>query len=124
MNFKELGAKEIEPANDASPAVHVANNSLEKQTTKLRSRYRPKHVEHQVTLRDQNQCAYVNQTGKRCEAKRWLDKHHVHEFSEGGTHDPENLETLCFGHHKIRHARLNPIILSDSLIEDQRLLVL
>ncbi len=69
------------------------------------SRYRPAQVEHIVNLRDQNQCAYVDSRGTRCDEKRWLHKHHIQEFANGGAHAPENLETLCRGHHKIKHMK-------------------
>lgn len=71
----------------------------------LGSRYRSAHIEHQVTLRDQNQCSYIDTNGKRCESRRWLHKHHIQHFANGGSHSIENLETLCSGHHKIRHLR-------------------
>ncbi len=67
------------------------------------SRYRPAKVEHLVNLRDQNQCAYIDVQGKRCDSKRWLDKHHIQHFAGGGKHTVENLETLCSAHHKIKH---------------------
>lgn len=67
------------------------------------TRYRPAMVEHLVNLRDQNQCAYIDSRGMRCAEKRWLHKHHIQEFAKGGGHELENLETLCSGHHKIRH---------------------
>ncbi len=69
------------------------------------ARYRPAEIEHAVNLRDQNQCAYIDARGNHCESKRWLHKHHVHHFADGGSHSAENLETLCSAHHKIRHMR-------------------
>ena len=91
--------------------VEKAKRALAKQKpekpqeneAKTASRYRPAQVEHIVNLRDQSQCTYVDRTGVRCNSKRWLDKHHVLEFSKGGRHEPNNLETLCAAHHKIRH---------------------
>ncbi|MEK7356776.1 MAG: HNH endonuclease signature motif containing protein [Bdellovibrionota bacterium] len=71
-----------------------------------RSRHRPAKAEHIVDLRDQNQCTHVSANGKRCESKRWLVKHHIQGFAEGGDHSPENLETLCWGHHKTTHMKL------------------
>jgi hypothetical protein len=69
------------------------------------TRYRPAELEHQVDLRDLNQCVYVDRNGKRCDAKRWLEKHHILEFAKGGDHSPENLETLCWAHHTIKHRK-------------------
>lgn len=71
---------------------------------KSESRYRPASVENEVILRDLNQCGHVDRTGKRCTQKRWLQKHHIVEFSKGGRHSVENLETLCSGHHRMKHS--------------------
>jgi 5-methylcytosine-specific restriction endonuclease McrA len=70
-----------------------------------RSRYLPAEVRHAVVLRDRGQCVHVNSNGKRCENKRWTDQHHIKEFASGGEHAAENLETLCWVHHRMRHTR-------------------
>ncbi|MEK7358461.1 MAG: HNH endonuclease signature motif containing protein [Bdellovibrionota bacterium] len=70
-----------------------------------RTRYRPASVEHQVDLRDGARCTFVDLNGKRCESRRWLEKHHVVDFAAGGRHEVDNLATLCSGHHKILHQR-------------------
>ncbi len=70
-----------------------------------KSRHVPALVKHEVTLRDQGQCVHVNSfTGKRCENKRWIEQHHITEFAHGGEHTLKNLETLCWAHHRMRHA--------------------
>lgn len=68
-------------------------------------RHRPASVEHTVNLRDLSQCVHVDANGNRCTSRRWLAKHHVHEFSKGGGHSTENLETLCWAHHRITHLK-------------------
>lgn len=73
--------------------------------SRVESRHRPAEVEHRVNLRDQSQCVYIDVNGKRCESTRWLHKHHIKHFGHGGRHEVENLETLCSGHHKIRHIK-------------------
>jgi hypothetical protein len=78
--------------------------STEPSEAAKRSRYRPAHVRHEIILRDQGRCVHVNPNGKRCENTRWTDHHHIIEFANGGEHTVENLETLCWGHHRIRHA--------------------
>ena len=69
------------------------------------TRYRPATVEHQVDLRDGSQCVFVDEKGRRCKERRWLEKHHIIEFGSGGRHEVSNLETLCSGHHKIVHLK-------------------
>ncbi len=68
-----------------------------------RTRYIPAAVKQSVNLRDKGQCTFVDRKGKRCNSKRWLEIHHIREFSTGGEHSLENLETLCTAHHKIKH---------------------
>lgn len=60
-------------------------------------------LKHQVVLRDQNQCTHRDPEGLRCPVRHWLDIHHIRPVSLGGTNDPENLRTLCSGHHRMSH---------------------
>jgi hypothetical protein len=88
--------------------VQKAERALDRPTkamreTNRRTRYRSARVEHEVNLRDGGQCVHVHADGSRCEAKRWLQKHHVTEFANGGEHSVENLVTLCGAHHRARH---------------------
>jgi hypothetical protein len=36
-----------------------------------------------------------------CPSRYRLQPHHVREWSDGGSHDPENLATLCWYHHHV-----------------------
>ncbi|MEK7355810.1 MAG: HNH endonuclease signature motif containing protein [Bdellovibrionota bacterium] len=83
------------------------------------SRYRPADVEHTVNLRDQCRCVYVDENGKRCTERRWLNKHHIKEFADGGNHSPENLETLCWGHHKIKHLKKERLASRDAGVTER-----
>ncbi len=62
----------------------------------------PTQIRHQINLRDQGQCTHVND-GQRCENKRWLETHHQIPFAQGGSHNLNNLKTLCWAHHRMRH---------------------
>ena len=53
---------------------------------------------HAVTLRDEERCQEPG-----CGRRRWLETHHIKPRAEGGTHEPENLLTLCGFHHRRRH---------------------
>ena len=59
-------------------------------------------IVHQVNLRDKGQCTHVTLRG-RCDERRWLDIHHIHPVSKGGTNDIANLKTLCSSHHRVEH---------------------
>ena len=58
---------------------------------------------HQLNLRDGGQCAYQNSEDLRCTNRRWLEFHHIHPRSLGGTDTLENLKTLCSIHHNAIH---------------------
>ena len=64
----------------------------------------PAKTRHELTLRDQTQCTHVDKNGERCPNKKWIETHHRKPRSEGGGHGLENLQTLCSGHHRMRHA--------------------
>src|SRR5262249_31513841 len=66
----------------------------------------PKATEHQVRLRDQNQCQARKPGAGTCGEKRWVDLHHILPVSQGGTNAPENLITLCRAHHQEHHRRV------------------
>lgn len=98
VEFKEKN----DPVKRALKARLRAERKPTRETAQ-RSRYRPASVEHEIELRDGQQCGYVDQNGVRCSQKRWLQKHHIVAFSRGGRHATDNLETLCTGHHRMKH---------------------
>ena len=61
-------------------------------------------VAHTLHIRDLGKCRFVYSNGKRCQNKRWIEKHHIKPVSSGGLSVAENLVTLCSGHHKYQHA--------------------
>jgi hypothetical protein len=63
----------------------------------------PAAVEHEVRLRDQNQCQAEKPGGGICGARRWIDLHHLKPVSLGGTNSAENLTVLCRRHHRLIH---------------------
>lgn len=64
----------------------------------------PTQVKHQVFQRDQGQCTFHHADGRRCESRRFLDFHHLKGVSQGGLNTTENIQTLCFSHHKMMHS--------------------
>lgn len=77
-------------------------NSVDSSRDALK-RYIPAKTRHGVALRDNGKCSFVDRHGKRCGSGRWIQRHHVMHFADGGTHAPENLETLCWAHHVMKH---------------------
>ncbi|MEZ4750613.1 MAG: HNH endonuclease signature motif containing protein [Bdellovibrionota bacterium] len=68
-----------------------------------RTRYLPAPVRQTVNARDEGRCRYREPDGKRCRHTRWVEIHHLHEFSRGGPHEAPNLITLCHAHHGFVH---------------------
>jgi hypothetical protein len=62
-------------------------------------------TKHEVNLRDQGQCTHHYPDGKRCQSRRWTDRHHVIELAHGGSNTADNLSTLCSSHHRLLHER-------------------
>jgi hypothetical protein len=58
----------------------------------------PPRVRREVLTRDRHRCRR-----KGCHHTRFLDIHHITPRAKGGTHDPENLVTLCTSCHGLYH---------------------
>jgi len=65
----------------------------------------PAAIRHQVMLRDRGECQGKIPQGTRCGCRQWTDIHHIRPVSLGGSNDPDNLLTLCSGHHRLVHRR-------------------
>jgi HNH endonuclease len=86
----------IEKAKRAKPS-----HSLKRATHHI-----PAASQHEVTTRDNAQCTFVAEGGRRCDAKRYLQVHHLRHREHGGGHEATNLQTLCFRHHRYVHAQV------------------
>ena len=62
-------------------------------------------LKHQVNLRDRRKCNFKDKLGNICGRSRFLDIHHLKPLSEGGTHELNNLITVCKFHHQALHGR-------------------
>ncbi len=60
---------------------------------------------HQIYFKWKGQCSYTDERGERCLETRFLDIHHIHPVSKGGTDDLKNLTLLCKGHHRMIHVK-------------------
>lgn len=83
------------PGSPTWPIDHTARHRskrkapTEKPTVPANSsRSIPSNIEAWVLHRDGHKCT-------RCGASDSLDLHHIREWAQGGTHDPDNLDTLC-----------------------------
>ena len=69
-----------------------------------RSRHVPAAVARTVYARDDGQCTFVAQDGKRCGARDFIEIDHVDPFAVGGASNAENLRLRCRAHNQ-QHAR-------------------
>jgi 5-methylcytosine-specific restriction endonuclease McrA len=72
--------------------------SLEETDTSPSSRYIPAAVKRAVCERDQYQCTYQDDTGRRCTETKHLEFHHLKPYGRGGSHDPSNIRLVCKSH--------------------------
>ena len=64
------------------------------------SRDIPAYVEREVWQRDGGQCAFVARDGRRCEARDFVEFHHVRPWVAGGPPTAENIALRCRSHNK------------------------
>jgi 5-methylcytosine-specific restriction endonuclease McrA len=85
---------------DRAPRVRTKKPRRERATPR-RTRHIPAAVRDEVFLRDGERCTFVGTNGNRCNATHGLQIDHIVPFAHGGTHDPENLRTLCGAHNRM-----------------------
>ena len=82
-----------EGVDEGADCPHVGAPTPERATQTI-----PPATRRKVLRRDGKRCVVPG-----CTNHRFLDIHHVRPRSEGGTHDPELLATLCGAHHRATH---------------------
>ena len=81
------------------------NSDAPEHMPKKRSRYIPMAQRHNLYSGPRKQCSYVSPTSRRCQEMHGLEIDHIHMFSQGGSHSPENLRLLCPNHNKFLSER-------------------
>ena len=69
------------------------------------SRNIPAEVKRRVHARDRGQCRFVAPDGRRCDARRFLEFHHVVPYAAGGKPTVDNIELRCRAHNGYEVAR-------------------
>ncbi len=72
--------------------------NLEETDTSASSRHIPAAVKREVCDRDGYQCAFRDETGRRCTETQRLEFHHIKPYGRGGDHHPSNIELRCRTH--------------------------
>src|SRR5262249_42235523 len=62
--------------------------------------YIPADVNRTVRERDQHQCTFVSETGRRCSARTFLELDHIEPVARGGKSTVENLRLRCRAHNQ------------------------
>ena len=87
----------------AGVATKATTSTETKTKVKMRTPI-PRHILHQVNLRDRGRCQHRNiWTKQQCTNKRHIEIHHIQPLSWSGGHELYNLITLCSEHHKAAH---------------------
>ena len=88
----------IEPADVARAECDAQRiGSLDGQPTRATQDIPPR-TRRLVLRRDGDRC-----TVPGCRASRFIEVHHIEHRADGGDHRPENLTSLCGGHHDAHH---------------------
>ena len=69
------------------------------------SHYVPAHVKRVVVKRDECRCAYVSESGRRCEARKRLEFDHEVPVARGGESTVENVRLRCRAHNQYEAER-------------------
>jgi hypothetical protein len=64
------------------------------------SRHIPAAVRRAVSNRDRGRCAFVGSGGRRCDARRFLEFHHLTPFAAGGKATVDNIQLRCRAHNR------------------------
>ena len=78
----------------------VPRTSLANADVSGASRHIPAAVRRAVSDRDAGRCRFVDEQGRRCSERRWLEFHHRHPFAMGGGHGLANVSLLCPQHNR------------------------
>jgi len=58
-------------------------------------------IRRQLLARDGLCCTFTNESGQRCSARAFLQIHHEHAWSKGGSDTLDNLRLLCAAHNRL-----------------------
>jgi hypothetical protein len=89
------------PLPSDAPAANASTANApvkEVPSSSTRPGYVPRAVRRAVLERDGERCAFVDEKGRRCEARTWLELDHRVPRAVGGADDSANLSVRCRAH--------------------------
>jgi hypothetical protein len=64
------------------------------------SRHLPAEIRREVEKRDQGCCTYVSKDGRRCQARDFLQFHHLDNWAWSKRHSVDRIVLRCWGHNQ------------------------
>jgi 5-methylcytosine-specific restriction endonuclease McrA len=74
-------------------------------TPSTKPRHIPAHVRRAVWKRDQGQCTFVSENGRRCDARHLVQLDHIEPIALGGESTVANLRLRCHAHNQLAAER-------------------
>jgi hypothetical protein len=102
-DLAEVYARAIEALIEKLERVRFGAGSKSRKRgrrAKSGSRHVSLDVKRAVWKRDNGQCTYTSESGRRCEARADLQYDHVTEFARGGEATVDNIRLRCPGHNQ------------------------
>jgi 5-methylcytosine-specific restriction endonuclease McrA len=98
--FSEAG---VERAGEASATRYrePVGRRVRTRNGRAARKHIPNEVRRAIVLRDGEQCTYVDDEGRRCASRAFLQLHHEHAHALGGPSTIANLRLLCGAHNRL-----------------------
>jgi len=84
----------------------ATENPRSKPRTTTSARHIPAHVKRAVRERDQDQCTFTSEAGRRCAARRFLEFDHVDPVARGGRASVDGVRLRCRAHNQYEAERV------------------
>ena len=119
--LQDLLCREVpdgDPARIVERALSLLRRDVEKTKRRATDKPRPSRgtapgsrdldasVERAVRERDDNRCAFIGKSGRRCGATRFVEIHHVDAWALGGGKAVDELSLRCRRHNRYESERI------------------
>lgn len=83
------------------PQLKFKQENEKKPSRNFRTRHIPQEIKQEVWQRDDGQCSFISEDGKRCGTKAWLEYDHIKPWALGGaSNHTNNIRLLCRAHNQ------------------------
>ena len=83
----------------------VTSRPRQRRKSEASSRYVPAEIKRAVFTRDEGRCRFVDDRGRRCEAREFLELHHVRPWATSRCHSVAGIMLLCRAHNQYEAER-------------------